>query len=143
RDADTLTHPDYRRSQGCCGSWGYSPLPNQICRCGAEFGWEHTDCGGGPHGIWLRPDLVRASDGSAEPFPVTSVVDPAWAAANGGTGLVLARSIDNGRAFGNLPVLADALEEGGCGDPVVLGHLRSPGKHRGGCWFVDEILEKC
>lgn len=142
RDTDTLTHPDYRRSQGCCGTCGYSPLPNQTCRCGAELGWEHTDCGGEPHGIWLRPDLVRASDGSAEPFPVTSVIDPAWAAANGGTGFALARSIDNGHAFGNLPVLADALEEGGCGDPVVLGHFRSPGKHRGDCWFVDEILGK-
>lgn len=138
----TTWHPDGRRTCGCCGvSGGSFEEPNRVCECGAELGEEFTDCWG-PHGIWLRPDLVRASDGSAAPFPVTSVVDPAWAAANGGTGLVLARSIDNGHAFGNLPVLADALEEGGCGDPVVLGHLRSPGKHRGGCWFVDEILGK-
>ena len=39
-----------------------------------------------------------------------------------------------------LAVLADALEEAGCGDEAVLAHLRSPGPHVRGCWPVDLCL---
>jgi hypothetical protein len=41
-----------------------------------------------------------------------------------------------------LAVLADALEEAGCTDPDLLGHLRSPGPHVRGCWALDLILGK-
>jgi hypothetical protein len=43
---------------------------------------------------------------------------------------------------GCLAVLADALEEGGCTGPDILGHLRGPGPHVRGCWGVDLILGK-
>ena len=39
-----------------------------------------------------------------------------------------------------LAVLADALEEAGCRDADILGHLRSPGPHVRGCWPVDLLL---
>ena len=41
-----------------------------------------------------------------------------------------------------LAVLADALEEAGCSDPAVLGHLRGPGPHFRGCWALDRLLQK-
>jgi hypothetical protein len=41
-----------------------------------------------------------------------------------------------------LPVLADALEDAGCDDRALLGHLRGPGPHVGGCWALDLILGK-
>lgn len=41
-----------------------------------------------------------------------------------------------------LGILADALEEAGCSDRVILEHLRSPGTHVRGCWVVDLILGK-
>jgi hypothetical protein len=41
-----------------------------------------------------------------------------------------------------LAVLADALEEAGCADPDLLGHLRALGPHVRGCWVVDLILGK-
>jgi hypothetical protein len=41
-----------------------------------------------------------------------------------------------------LSVLADALEEAGCSDPELLGHLRSAGPHVRGCWALDLILGK-
>jgi hypothetical protein len=41
-----------------------------------------------------------------------------------------------------LSVLADALEEAGCSDPDLLGHLRSPGPHARGCWALDLVLGK-
>jgi hypothetical protein len=41
-----------------------------------------------------------------------------------------------------LAVLADALEEAGCTNPDLLGHLRDPGPHVRGCWAVDLLLGK-
>jgi hypothetical protein len=49
----------------------------------------------------------------------------------------LAESISDEGAFEELPVLADALEEEGCDDAAVLGHLRGGGRHVRGCWAVD------
>jgi hypothetical protein len=40
-----------------------------------------------------------------------------------------------------LAVLADALEEAGCGQADLLGHLRGPGPHVRGCWVVDLVLD--
>jgi hypothetical protein len=39
-----------------------------------------------------------------------------------------------------LGVLADALEDAGCIDTELLGHLRGPGPHMRGCWAVDLLL---
>ena len=41
-----------------------------------------------------------------------------------------------------LSVLADALDEAGCADTAILGHLRSAGPHVRGCWALDLILGK-
>jgi hypothetical protein len=39
-----------------------------------------------------------------------------------------------------LAVLSDALEESGCADAAILGHLRGPGPHVRGCFALDAIL---
>jgi hypothetical protein len=39
-------------------------------------------------------------------------------------------------------LLADCLEEAGCTDPDLLGHLRGPGPHIRSCWALDLILGK-
>jgi hypothetical protein len=54
----------------------------------------------------------------------------------------LAEAIYREEAFDRMPVLADALEEAGCSDPDLPGHLRSPGPHVRGCWALDLILGK-
>ena len=41
-----------------------------------------------------------------------------------------------------LAVMSDALEEAGCDDPTVLGHLRSPGPRFRGCHVIDLLLRK-
>jgi hypothetical protein len=41
-----------------------------------------------------------------------------------------------------LAVLADALEEAGCADRNILGHLRDPGPHVRGCHVLDLLLSK-
>jgi hypothetical protein len=40
---------------------------------------------------------------------------------------------------GRLAVLADALEEAGCTNGDILGHLRGRGPHVRGCWVVDVV----
>jgi hypothetical protein len=76
-------------------------------------------------------------------------VSPAWLAWNEGTVVRLAQvayqerhlpagTLDNAR----LAVLADALEEAGCTDAEILGHLRGAGPHVRGCWVVDCLLGK-
>ena len=46
-----------------------------------------------------------------------------------------AGTLDSGR----LSILADAMEEAGCTDTDILGHLRGPGPHVRGCWVVDLV----
>jgi hypothetical protein len=47
-----------------------------------------------------------------------------------------------GDQFDDVPILADALEEGGCTDAAILGDLRGPGPHGRGCHALDSILGK-
>jgi hypothetical protein len=65
-----------------------------------------------------------------------------WLKWDGGTVPNMARAVYEGRAFDRLPVLADALEEAGCTDAGLLGHLRGPGPHVRGCWAIDALLGK-
>jgi hypothetical protein len=52
----------------------------------------------------------------------------------------LTRGILADEAYDRLPVLADALDDAGCDDAQVLGHLRGGGPHVRGCWVVDAVL---
>jgi hypothetical protein len=67
-------------------------------------------------------------------------IDPNWLTSNEGTVRKLAQAIRDERRFGDLPILADALEEAGCIDPEVLAHCREPGNHTRRCWLVDRLL---
>jgi hypothetical protein len=69
-------------------------------------------------------------------------IDPSWLRWNAGTVRKIAQSIYDAYRFGDLPVLADALEEAGCDNPDILAHCRWPGEHALGCWVVDALLGK-
>lgn len=62
-----------------------------------------------------------------------------WLNANGGIARNVLTSIDRDRLYDETPVLADALEDGGCLDPILLNHLRSE-FHMKGCWVLDFLL---
>ncbi len=65
-----------------------------------------------------------------------------WQTWNGGAVVRVAAAVYEEHRFGELPVLADALQEAGCADPEVLGHCRTPGVHVRGCWLLDALLGK-
>jgi hypothetical protein len=82
------------------------------------------------------------------PFRPVSL-DPAWLAWHGGAAAQLAQAVYDDRDLpsgrldaARLAVLADMLEEAGCSDADILGHLRGPGPHVRGCWPIDLILSK-
>ena len=52
----------------------------------------------------------------------------------------LARVIYDEDRFGDLPILADALEEAGCTCTDILDHCRGRLPHYRGCWVVDAVL---
>jgi serine/threonine protein kinase len=70
------------------------------------------------------------------PFPAERL-DPSWR-----TSAVpsIARRARDERDWGAMPVLADALEEAGCTDEVLLSHCRSGGEHTVECWALDLVL---
>jgi hypothetical protein len=56
--------------------------------------------------------------------------------------LRMAQTIYDDRQFEILSILADALEEAGCHDTVIMGHCRQGGEHVRGCWLIDLLLNK-
>jgi hypothetical protein len=71
-----------------------------------------------------------------------AAVDPSWLGWNDGLVVGLAGKIHEEQAFELLPILGDALEDAGCTDAALLGHLHSPGPHLCGCWALDLLLGK-
>jgi hypothetical protein len=87
-----------------------------------------------------QAQLVRCIFGN--PFRPLPEIDPAWLTWDGGAVRKLASSIHAERRFGDLPVLADALEEAGCADGDILRHCRVSGEHALGCWVLDLLSGK-
>jgi hypothetical protein len=69
-------------------------------------------------------------------------LDPAWLAWQQGTARAIAQRIYDADDFADLPVLADALQDAGCDEPIVLDHCRNRKPHVRGCWVVDWCLGK-
>jgi hypothetical protein len=142
---------------------GRHPLPGglaehaarQCVSAAADWALATAPVGGKPLGGWYGSSLRAESAGQAtllrcilgNPFRPPPRIDPAWLAWRGGAVAQLAREIYDERELppghldaARLAVLADMLEESGCADPHVLGHLRGPGPHVRGCFAVDALL---
>jgi hypothetical protein len=95
-----------------------------------------------------RPLCALLREMFGNPFrPVT--VPPTWLSWQGALVAGLAHAAYDNRLMpsglldrARLMILADALEEAGCSDPQILGHLRSGGEHVRGCFVVDLLLGK-
>ena len=75
------------------------------------------------------------------PLPFRRVsIAPAIFRWNDGVVAKLARGVYEGWAFDRFPILADALEDAGCDDAELLGHLRGPSPHVRWCFALGGIL---
>jgi hypothetical protein len=83
-------------------------------------------------------DLLR--DIFPNPF---QVIDYDWArAAKNRDVCNLAEMMYEARNFEDFPILADALQEIGYANTIILGHCRTKAEHVRGCWVLDSILKK-
>jgi hypothetical protein len=76
------------------------------------------------------------------PFRLNDAITRARGAWNDGVVQTIAAGAYDMRDYRSLPLLAEALEDAGCTDAELLGHLRSHGPHVRGCWALDLILSK-
>ena len=131
------------------------PVAASLLACWAAFRVRDAASqatGSWEHGVTLAADERRVQcdllrDVFGNPFGPPPTVDPAWLAWGDGLVRRLAAAAYEQRELPSgtldavrLAVLADALEEAGCADPNILGHLRGPGPHVRGCWPVDLLL---
>lgn len=91
-----------------------------------------------------RNNAASFNDIFGSPFHPLSIV-PSWLTRNVvqlATASYHERSPDGRVDNALLAVLADALEEAGCSDQVIMAHLKSGGDHWRGCHVIDAILGK-
>lgn len=121
-------------------------LPNnETTAYGFSTYWFRTTAGNAAYAVSIKDIQIEQSeqlgilhDIFGNPFrPVT--LESSWLTP---TVTALAKTIYQDRAFDNLPILADALEEGGCNNAEILGHCRGPEPHCRGCFVVDLLLGK-
>jgi hypothetical protein len=97
-------------------------------------------------GAWITssagPECVYGLPGAEVERVLSEVhIEPAWLQRDDAAPLKIARHIREEGAFDILPVLADALEEGGCSRAAeILNHCRASTPHRQTCWVVDLLL---
>jgi hypothetical protein len=96
-------------------------------------------------GLVLAAQAVLLRDIFGNPFRLVTL-DAEWKTP---TVLSLAQAAYENRTLpagtlepDSLAILADALEDAGCDNADLQGHLRSLGPHVRGCWPVDLLLGK-
>jgi hypothetical protein len=83
------------------------------------------------------------------PFRPDPPVERTWLIWMGEVVTALAQAAYDERALpagtldpARLCIIGDALEDAGCTNAELLGHLRGPGPHWRGCWALDLLLGK-
>jgi hypothetical protein len=84
----------------------------------------------------LAPLAALVRDVVGNPFHPVGI-DPSWLTP---AVVAIGQRVYQERDFAAVPILADALEEAGCTDPEILGHLRGPVPHARGCHVLDALL---
>ena len=107
----------------------------RIGRADEVAAWDVGRAAGSREQAALLRDIV------GNPFR-PAAVERSWLAWNDGAVRKIAQTIYNEGRFGDLPLLADALEDAGCTDADVLTHCRTPGEHVRGCFAVDLLTGK-
>jgi hypothetical protein len=128
--AATLMAPSWMVTEVTVGIWE----PTAVWTYGLDvFPWPIADSGNLIHDIFGNPFRPVVLNPVWQTREVLSLAQAAY-----DDRLMPVGTLDAER----LSVLADALEDAGCTDDEILGHLRGPGPHVRGCWGVDLLLDK-
>jgi hypothetical protein len=102
---------------------------------------------GSPNAHQDASDLLRDLFSPAQSGRI--YITPGWLAWNDSCVCKLAQTAYENRVMpagtldtAILGVLADALGDAGCTNPLILGHLRGPRPHVRGCFVIDAVLGK-
>jgi hypothetical protein len=94
----------------------------------------------------LKGRFIRTAKGFRRRFPALwkleqnrPEIDPHWLRWREGLVGTIADQIEGERRWGELPALADALEEAGCADRLILDHLRAGTRHARTCWVINGL----
>jgi hypothetical protein len=71
------------------------------------------------------------------PNPEVARFEPAWRTS---TVVAIAKDIAAEGTFGAMPILADALQDAGCDNTLLLDHCRHGTGHTKGCWVLSQVL---
>lgn len=85
------------------------------------------------------PCLIR--DCFDNPFQPAETA-PEWLGYQDKAVVRMAQSIYEQGSFGDLPILADLLEEAGCNSTAILSHCRESDLHMRGCWVIDLLTRR-
>jgi hypothetical protein len=157
-DRPEVIHPLIQEAYRTVGAFSEAQVTEMVHRYDRRqdrFVWRRSE----PHGWFPYQDdeegkraslySIRNPDNAVFPFDglnamfsaaqkrLTAAVDPKWLAGDAGP---IARSVAISGDVSGLPVLADALQEAGCDDGVILGSLRATGSPARGCWVVETLL---
>lgn len=112
----------------------------------ARSAWECKVCGARPDadgevthgkGCYQLDENGGGSEWVEEDSPLSR-----WLAWNDGVVPKMVERIYHEQRWDEVAILADALEEAGCTDVDMLGHLRNGKQHWRGCWPIDTLLGK-
>jgi hypothetical protein len=154
---EALSSPEAREAaeesfrSGAQGWCDWSRVPVEALREPLLMPGERLDGDGRfDHSDWLAigyEDTEADVEGTdfREYFEVASfgllTVNADWLRVNDGAVRRVAESILAERRFGELAVLADALEEAGCTNDFLISHCRLPlGAHAHGSWALPMLL---
>jgi hypothetical protein len=87
-----------------------------------------------------QESIYGLPDDDVEKVLAKCQIDPTWLTQNDAVVQNMAEHIREKNLYGNLPILADALEEAGCENQEILKHCRENGEHKTTCWVVDLLL---
>jgi hypothetical protein len=119
-----------------CGKDPLTPLVGLLNDCGLQLAarnaLERLRYGNVDESAWAMR-IIRCCPAN---------VDLRWLRWNDGTVRKIAATIAVEKTFADLPILADALQEAGCENDLLLSHCRATVEHRRGCWALDFLLGK-
>jgi hypothetical protein len=127
----------------CAAAVWHAGLQDHPPQEGEEDRFLQPDLGELEYQTWLLRDIFP------NPWRPAPQMAPAWLKWGDGTVRTLTESAYTERLLpqgtldpDRLALVADALEDAGCTDAELVGHLRGPGPHVRGCWALDLVLSK-